>query len=90
MGRPSLFGGLRRNNASGRPLSLMIAITISVEAFEAIEAQPLGQSMVAPPLGADGMIRVWLDGKFVDRLGQLRDPGESYSDVILRMAKATR
>jgi predicted CopG family antitoxin len=35
------------------------------------------------------MIRIWLDRKFVDRLGQMCSPGESYSDVILRLATAT-
>jgi hypothetical protein len=30
-----------------------------------------------------------LDCKFVDRLGQMRDPGETHSDVILRLAKAS-
>ncbi len=34
-----------------------------------------------------GLIRIRLDRKFVDRLGALRGPGESYSDVILRLAK---
>jgi hypothetical protein len=29
---------------------------------------------------------VWLDEVWVDRLGALRGPGESYSDVILRLA----
>ena len=37
--------------------------------------------------GPDGLIRIWLDGKFVDRLGQMRGRGEAYSDVILRLAK---
>jgi predicted CopG family antitoxin len=34
-------------------------------------------------------VRLWLDREFVDRLGQLRGPGESYSDVILRLAGET-
>jgi hypothetical protein len=34
-------------------------------------------------------MRIWLDRKFVDRLQALRGPGESYSDVILRVAKAS-
>ena len=38
------------------------------------------------PPGPDGLIRIWLDREFVDRLGRMREPGESYSDVILRMA----
>ena len=31
---------------------------------------------------------IWLDRAVVDRLRSLRGPGESYSDVILRLAKA--
>ena len=41
------------------------------------------------PASPDGMIRIWFDRKFVHRLGQMRGPGESYSDVILRVAKAS-
>jgi hypothetical protein len=41
-----------------------------------------------PRLGPDGLIRIWLDPKFADWLGQMRGPGESYSDVILRLAEA--
>jgi hypothetical protein len=66
----------------------MISIQITRAAYEAIEATPLGQAMVAPPPGPDGEIKVWLDQKFVDRLGEMRGPGESYSDVILRLAEA--
>ncbi len=38
--------------------------------------------------GADGLIRIWLDRKDADQLGQLRGAGESYSEVILRLTKA--
>jgi hypothetical protein len=31
---------------------------------------------------------VWLDRAVVDRLGAMRRPGESYSDVILRLASS--
>ena len=64
----------------------MIAIPITPQAYEAIRAT-LPETDDAPPKGADGMIRVWLDRRFVDRLKALRGPGESYSDVILRLAK---
>lgn len=37
--------------------------------------------------GPDGLIRIWVDRQFVERLGQMRSPGESYSDVILRLAQ---
>jgi hypothetical protein len=62
----------------------MISIAITPEAFEAIRAT-LPHSDAAPSRGPDGHIRIWLDRQFVDRLAQMR---ESYSDVILRLAKA--
>ena len=31
---------------------------------------------------------IWLDDQIVARLARLRDEGEDYSDVILRLAKA--
>jgi hypothetical protein len=73
-----------RNNATNHPFTRMIAITITSEAYEIIL---LGTAKAPSPQGEDGLIRVWLDCKFVDRLGHMRDPGESYSDVILRLAK---
>jgi hypothetical protein len=33
---------------------------------------------------------VWLEEVWVDRLGAMRGPGESYSDVILRIAGYNR
>ena len=35
---------------------------------------------------AQGEKLIWLDRAVVDRLRSLRGPGESYSDVILRLA----
>ena len=37
----------------------------------------------------DGLIRIWLDRKFVDRLEHMGGPRETYSDVILRLAEAS-
>jgi hypothetical protein len=37
---------------------------------------------------AKGERTVWLEEVWVDRLGAMRGPGESYSDVILRLAAA--
>jgi hypothetical protein len=39
--------------------------------------------------GPDGLDYLWLDRKFVDRLGQVRGPGESYSDVSLGLANTS-
>jgi hypothetical protein len=61
----------------------MIAISITAEAYEAIRARLLDPP---PPPGPDSLIRIWLDRKFVDELDRLLRPGDSYSDVILRLA----
>jgi hypothetical protein len=63
----------------------MIAITITPEAYEAIL---LGTGEAPSPPGQDGLIRVWLDNEFVEGLGHVRGPRETYSEVILRLAKA--
>jgi len=39
---------------------------------------------------AEGQRLIWLDRAVVDRLGAMRGPGESYSDVILRIARETQ
>jgi hypothetical protein len=65
----------------------MIAIAVTPAAHQAIKASLLGTADATPRPGPDGLIRVWLDRKFVDRLAQMRGHGESYSDVILRLVK---
>jgi hypothetical protein len=42
----------------------------------------------SPQPDGRGGVRIWLATEFVNRLGGLRGPSESYSDVILRLAKA--
>jgi hypothetical protein len=64
----------------------MTAISITAEAYVAIKAT-LPMMDAAASSGPDGLISIWLDRKFVGRLLELRGPGESYSDVILRVAK---
>jgi hypothetical protein len=66
----------------------MIAIAITAEAYRAIKASLSELENQAPSPGPDGLIRVWLDRAVVDRLGRLRSRCETYSDVILRLAKA--
>ena len=67
----------------------MIAISITPEAYAAIRATlPEGADSRPPQPDGRGSVRLWLGRKFVDRLAQMRGPGESYSDVILRLAKA--
>jgi hypothetical protein len=40
-------------------------------------------------MAANGDFYVWLEPKYVDRLRAPRKPGESYSDVIVRLAEAS-
>jgi hypothetical protein len=69
----------------------MIRIAISVEAFEAI-ARTLPLGSVAYEANADqrGEQLIWIDDRQADKLAAMRGPGESYSDVILRMATTAR
>ena len=66
----------------------MIAISITAEAYKAIRATLADGPDSLPPQPDDrGGVRIWLASGFVHRLGQMREPGDSYSDVILRLAK---
>ena len=63
----------------------MIAISITLEAYEAIKATlPEDSDSFPPQPDGRGNVRLWLDRKFVDRLAQMRGPGESYSGVQIR------
>jgi hypothetical protein len=60
----------------------MIAITLSAEAYAVVAAaRAAGEQEVA----ADREYRVWLPRAVVERLRALRGPGETFSDVILRL-----
>ena len=61
-----VYGHDRNHNHPGRPLGH--------------QASLLGTTDASPGPGPDGLIRIWLDRKFVDRLGEIGSPGESYSD----------
>jgi len=65
----------------------MIRIAISVEAFEAIaRTLPVGSVGYEAEANERGERYVWLEDAMADRLGAIRGPGESYSDVIIRFA----
>ena len=65
----------------------MIRIAISQAAFEAIAATlPLGNVGYENKIDEQGERYVWLPPNVIARLRAMRGPGESYSDVILRVA----
>jgi hypothetical protein len=66
----------------------MIRVAITAEAFDAVAATlALGTVAVEPERAQDGSVHIWLDPRVLAKLKALRGPGESYSDVILRVAK---
>jgi hypothetical protein len=64
----------------------MIRIAISQAAFEAIAATlALGSVGFENKIDENGNRLIWLDHAVVARLKAMRGPGESFSDVILRL-----
>jgi hypothetical protein len=64
----------------------MIRIAITAEAFEAIaRTLPLGSVAYEAKADQRGERLIWIDDRQADKLGAMRGPGESYSDVILRL-----
>jgi hypothetical protein len=66
----------------------MIRIAITSEAFDAIAATlPLGSVGYETQRTETGDVFIWLERRARDKLDALRGPGESYSDVILRLVE---
>jgi hypothetical protein len=66
----------------------MIRIAITAAAYEAMAATlPLGSVGYETKLSDDGRIFIWLEKGALSLLDALRQPGEGYSEVILRMAQ---
>ena len=68
----------------------MIKIALSPAAYAAIAGTLPGNVGVERQRAENGDIFVWLDHLTVAKLTALRGPGESFSDVILRLAKDER
>jgi hypothetical protein len=65
----------------------MIRIAITPAAYAAIAATlALGTVAVEPQRAQDGGVHIWLDPAILAKLKDQRGPGESYSDVILRLS----
>ena len=89
-------GGLGRQRPAAaldfRAYPLRLAVRdphrYSQAAFDAIAStMPLGSVGYENDANERGERLIWLALNVVDRLRALRGPGESYSDVILRLAK---
>ena len=65
----------------------MIKIAISVEAFDAIASTlPPGSTGYENAVNEKGERLIWIERRMLDKLNSYRRAGESYSDVILRLA----
>jgi hypothetical protein len=65
----------------------MVRIAITQAAFDAIaRTMPFGSVNFEVGVDDKGERYIWLPRAVVDRLRSLRGPGESFSDVILRLA----
>jgi hypothetical protein len=66
----------------------VVRIAISEAAFEAIvKTLPVGSGDFENKVNEKAERLIWLEPDAVNRLRALRRPGESYSDVILRLAE---
>ena len=65
----------------------MIGIPISGEAYSAIAPTLSVGSAIEGELAPDREYHVWMPLDVVNGLRAIRSPGESFSDVILRLAE---
>ena len=66
----------------------MVRIAITQAAFDAIaKTLLLGSANYETATNEKGERLIWLEPSMVDRLRSMRGPGESWSDVILRLAE---
>jgi hypothetical protein len=68
----------------------MIRIAITAEAFEAVSVLLPGNVGYEREPTEDGERLIWLEPHVVAKLRYLRGPGESYSDVILKLSNSRR
>jgi hypothetical protein len=67
----------------------LVRIAITQAAFDAIASMlPPGSTGYENAVNEKGERLIWLERRMLDKLNSYRRPGESYSDVILRLAAA--
>jgi hypothetical protein len=65
----------------------MVRIAISQAAFDAIVKTPLGSTGYENAVNEKGERMIWIERRMLDKLNSYRPAGETYSDVILRLAE---
>jgi hypothetical protein len=65
----------------------MVRLAITQAAFDAVaRTLPLGSLGYEAHRGTDGEVHIWIEDRWADKLAAMRQPGESYIDVIVRIA----
>jgi hypothetical protein len=65
----------------------MVRIAITQAAFDAIAATlPVGSTGYENKVNEKGERLIWVERRMLDKLNSYRRAGETYSDVILRLA----
>jgi hypothetical protein len=67
----------------------LIRLTITPAAYAVIVATLPASAGLEQNSAPNGEFYVWLEPIYVERLRALRGPGETYSDIILRLAEAS-
>ena len=67
----------------------MIRLTITPAAYTAILATHPASTGLKQSCAPNGDFYVWLEPQYVHQLGATRKPGETFSEVILRLAEAS-
>jgi hypothetical protein len=65
----------------------VLRVAITAEAFDAVATVLPGSVRFEREPLDQGERLIWLEPRVLNRLRALRDPGESYSDVILRVVE---
>jgi hypothetical protein len=66
----------------------LVRIAITQAAFDVIASTlPPGSTGYENAVNDKGERWIWLERRMLDKLNSYRRPGESYSDVILRLAE---
>jgi hypothetical protein len=66
----------------------MIRIAITAAAFDAVaKSLPFGSTMSEAKTTSDGERFIWVEKHALVQLDLMRGPGESYSDVIIRLCE---
>jgi hypothetical protein len=77
----------RSSRRAGSIIPAMIRIAITQAAFDAIaKTLPPGSTGYENKVNEKGERLIWVERRMLDKLNSYRRPGESYSDVILRLA----